>query len=201
MNFALPGPSRNFDGSVFSRLIDNENLEDGMKFDLLLKTFFSWCCATRPHDIVEGYEKLTAIISNLQLHCSKSLEAQNANAREIEAYDVQYAEIEKNIASLRKVQTETASFLNQAKKARMKKMQYEAIAKIIFQQPDRNESMKQLAEVQSEIEVLKLQKDFLSNKLDEQEKHLTLLVTSAIEMRNKLYDEEQEEDWDSYESA
>ncbi|PRD36609.1 UNVERIFIED_CONTAM: thoc7 [Trichonephila clavipes] len=107
---------------VFTRMMDNEDVEDTEKFDLLLKTFFAWCSATRPQDITEGYKKLTAIINNLHLHCSKSAETRKANARQIEAYDEQYAAIEQNIAALRKVHAETTSLLNQAKKARVKKM-------------------------------------------------------------------------------
>ncbi|GFS30013.1 hypothetical protein TNIN_164471 [Trichonephila inaurata madagascariensis] len=199
MSFALPGPSGFFVEDVFTRMMDNEDVEDSEKFDLLLKTFFAWCSATRPHDIAEGYKKLTAIINNLQLHCSKSAETQKANARQIEAYDEQYATIEQNIVALRKVHAKTAPLLNLAKKAGVKKMKYDGIAKIILQLPDRKESMKQLEKIQGEIDILKLEKDVLSNKLNEQQKHLSLLLTSAIEMKNKLQEEEPG-DWDSCES-
>ncbi|GFR10538.1 hypothetical protein TNCT_662511 [Trichonephila clavata] len=147
----------------------------------------------------EGYKKLTAIVNNLQLHCSKSAETQKANARQIKAYDEQYAAIEKNIAALRKIHAETLIHLNHARKARAKKMQYEGIAKIILQLPDRKESMKRLEEIQGIIDILKSEKDILSNKSEEQQKHMSLLLTSAIEMKNKLQEEERE-DWDSCES-
>ncbi|GFT28152.1 hypothetical protein TNCV_645251 [Trichonephila clavipes] len=55
-----------------------------------------------------------------------------------------------------------------------------------MQLPDRKESMKQLEEIQGEIDILKFEKDVLSNKLEEQQKHMSLLLTSAIEMKNKL---------------
>ncbi|GFT46306.1 hypothetical protein NPIL_449161 [Nephila pilipes] len=201
MSFTLPGTSGFFDEDVFSQMMDNEDMEDSEKIDLLLRTFFAWCSATRPREIVEGYKKMTAIINNLKLHCFKSAEAQHANARQIEAYDQQYIKIEKDIAALEKVRAEATSQLNQAKKARMKNLQYEAVEEVISQLPDRTETMNQLQEIQSDIEILHFETEMLSNVLDDQEKHLSVLLTSAIDMKNKLQEEEPEpEDWDSYES-
>ncbi|GFS68655.1 hypothetical protein NPIL_584071 [Nephila pilipes] len=198
MTFALPGPSALFDEDMLNQMMDDEDEEDSKKFDLLLKTFLSWCCATSPHEITEGFEKITDIVNNLRLNCTKSAEAQESYARQTEIYNEQYAKLEEDIAGLRKVHAVAASQLQQARKIETRKMKYEAIAKIIYQLPDRKETMKQLEEIQVDIDVLESETGILFNKLTEQEKYLSVLLTSAIEMKNKLIEEEPEHK-DSYE--
>lgn len=73
-----------------------------------------------------------------------------------------------------------------AKKIRKNRMEYDVLAKIISQQPDRTNTIKDLEMLKQEMDQLQEKKADLERKLETKKKDFTVLMRSIIELQNKL---------------
>ncbi|XP_015904902.1 THO complex subunit 7 homolog [Parasteatoda tepidariorum] len=175
------------DDEVFRRklLMDGEGMGDERRLTLLLKSFYNWCDSKglSEEQIVSGYENLLASLSTCELLMVKSHRAQVANEAEIENYKQLEDEIGKNISEVKDTIVQKKLDLQQAKKIREHKQQYDALARIIAQQPDRKETEAKLKALNEEIESLAVSKMNLEKKLDKRHKELQVLLGAAYELQ------------------
>lgn len=73
-----------------------------------------------------------------------------------------------------------------AKKIRKNRMEYDVLARIINQQPDRKNTVKELDTLKKELGELQEKKASLERKLNTKKKDFTVLMRSIIELQNKL---------------
>lgn len=73
-----------------------------------------------------------------------------------------------------------------AKKIRKNRMEYDVLAKIISQQPDRKNTIKELEMLKQEMDQLQEKKAVLERKLETKKKDFTVLMRSIVELQNKL---------------
>ncbi|GBL79660.1 THO complex subunit 7 [Araneus ventricosus] len=198
MSDSEAGASHISDEEVFRRklMMDGEGMGDDRKIDTLFSSFIQWCDAQgqRGEEIADGYERLLAQLDHLKFSSQMSAERHRASAREIEELDEILTNMEKEVAEEKKVIAERHLELKEAKKARLNKMKYDALGRIISSLPDRKNSMKQLERIEGDIKTLKLQKEALQKQSDEREKHLRLLLTATHELKYKFRKEL--EDWE-----
>lgn len=73
-----------------------------------------------------------------------------------------------------------------AKKIRKNRMEYDVLARIISQQPDRKETNAKLEALKMELDGLKQTKNKLQHKLEMRRKDFTVLMRSIKELQTKL---------------
>lgn len=91
-----------------------------------------------------------------------------------------------------------------AKKIRKNRMEYDVLAKVISQQPDRKETMAKLESLKNELDTLKESRTELIEKLESRRNDFTVLMRSIQELQSKLdgddviaSDDEQKDEMDS----
>lgn len=77
-----------------------------------------------------------------------------------------------------------------AKKIRKNRMEYDVLAKIISQQPDRKETMAKLESLKKELNTLKESRTKLIHKLETRRNDFTVLMRSIQELQKKLDNED-----------
>lgn len=73
-----------------------------------------------------------------------------------------------------------------AKKIRKNRMEYDVLAKVISQQPDRKETMAKLKSLKKELDTLKESRTKLIQKLESRRNDFTVLMRSIQELQKKL---------------
>lgn len=82
--------------------------------------------------------------------------------------------------------TQSKENLVKAKKIRKNRMEYDVLAKVISQQPDRKETMSKLESLKKDLENLKNSRTKLDHKLEYRRNDFTVLMRSIQELKNKL---------------
>ena len=100
-----------------------------------------------------------------------------------------FEEIEKDIAQAREDIMQCKLELQQAKKIRKNKQEYDALAKIIEGHPDRKQSQAETDRLQEELESLEHTKNQLAKKLDVRGKQLHALI-HTIHILQQILDED-----------
>ncbi|CAL1263596.1 unnamed protein product [Larinioides sclopetarius] len=190
MSDSEAGASHISDEEVFKRklMMDGDRIDDDQRIDTLFSSFIQWCDAQgqRGEEVADGYERLLVQLDYLKFSSQKSAERQRASTREIEEMDKILTDMENEVVEVKKNITERHLELEEAKKARLNKMKYDALGRIISSLPDRKNSMKQLERIEGDIKTLKLKKEALQKDADEREKHLRLLLTATHELKYKF---------------
>lgn len=108
-----------------------------------------------------------------------------------------YASISKTIESgieLAKTQIEQSKkSLVLAKKIRKNRMEYDVLAKIITQQPDRKKTVMQLDLLKKDLNELKNNRRQMQNKLESKRKNFTVLMRAIKELQNNLGSDSEDE--------
>lgn len=108
-----------------------------------------------------------------------------------------YASISKTIESgieLAKTQIEQSKkSLVLAKKIRQNRVEYDVLAKIITQQPDRKQTVKQLDLLKKDLNELKNNRRQMQSKLETKRKNFTVLMRSIKELQNTLGSDSEDE--------
>lgn len=94
--------------------------------------------------------------------------------------------IEAGIETAKTQITQSKQNLVLAKKIRKNRMEYDVLAKIISQQPDRKNTIKELETLKQEMDQLQEKKAVLERKLETKKKDFTVLMRSIVELQNKL---------------
>jgi THO complex subunit 7 len=81
-----------------------------------------------------------------------------------------------------------------AKKIRKNRMEYDVLAKVINQQPDRKDTVAQLDELKRELKELEDRNVHLQRKLGVKQKEFTVLMRSIAELSKMSDDEDGDED-------
>merc|ERR1712154_21633 len=119
------------------------------------------------------------------------------NKQEQENYETLSQDIENQIEDATAKITEAKAELQLAKCIRKNRQEYDNLAKIIQQQPDRQETTSQLQTLDKELSSLASTKQQLEEKLELRKKQFMVLITSIHELQRILEADEQKEKDDS----
>ncbi|KFM80268.1 THO complex subunit 7-like protein, partial [Stegodyphus mimosarum] len=171
------------DDEVFRRklLMDGEGMGDDRRLNILLRSFFKWCDGKEDseEEVIAGYERLITSLSNCEFLMLKSQQAQIVNEAEMTHYEELYSEIETRIAEAQQAILDKKAELQQSKRVRKNKQQYDALARIISEQPDRKETHSKLQLLGEEIASLEKAKQDLQMKLEKRHKQFKVLLSAA----------------------
>lgn len=108
------------------------------------------------------------------------------NQEEMSNYQQLYLKIEQGIQESQQKIIDFKNELLQAKAVRKNKQEYDALAKVIMEHPDRKKTLAQLSKLEQEIENLQQIKENLKKRLESRSKQFQVLISSAHELQKML---------------
>lgn len=172
-------------------LIEGDGGNDDRRINSLLKTFIKWCQSSESTEESNAtYQKMLAVLAQCETTMKKSVEVYNMNLKEQEHYDSLNERIELQINDACEKIAQCKSELNAAKCIRRNRQEYDALAKVIQQHPDRQETLRQLEEVDKELEVHRETERVLHEKLELRRKQFHVLLTAIHELQQILEEDE-----------
>ncbi|KAH9490727.1 THO complex subunit 7 [Bulinus truncatus] len=176
-------------------LIDGEGGNDDKRLNNLLKTFIRWSTSKEDDESSQAmYQRMQAMIGQCEYTLEKAMNTFEMNKQELENYEKLSKEIDDKIEEATKRIAEAKQELQLAKCIRKNRQEYDNLAKIIQQQPDRQETTKQLQALDKELANLAKTRQHLEEKLELRRKQFMVLITSIHELQSILEEDDQMND-------
>ncbi|XP_055638813.1 THO complex subunit 7 homolog [Toxorhynchites rutilus septentrionalis] len=167
--------------------IDGDGTGDDRRLNDLLKTFVKWCNSNDSSENNQAiHDRLLAQLAQCEFAMKKSDFTAKMMQQELKNYATISDTIETGIETAKVQIIQSKESLVLAKKIRKNRMEYDVLAKIINQQPDRKNTIKELEMLKDELDRLQEKKASLERKLDTKKKDFTVLMRSIVELQNKL---------------
>ncbi|XP_058488652.1 THO complex subunit 7 homolog isoform X5 [Solea solea] len=179
-------------------LIDGDGAGDDRRINVLLKSFTKWCSSPGPPE--DFTQRMLGTLAQCEFSMGKTMMVYNMNLREMENYEDIYRNIEQNITSAHEKITDCKKEIQRAKRIRKNRQEYDALAKIIQQHPDRHETLKQLEALDKELQQLSNIKDRVDAKLELRKKQFHVLLSTIQELQQTLDNDEKADDDNNQES-
>ncbi|KAL7286578.1 THO complex subunit 7 homolog [Trichogramma pretiosum] len=171
-------------------LIDGDGIGDDRRINALLKSFIKW--VNNPEVDHNLHERMLPQLSQCEYAQKKSRIAAQMSQDELKNYEELADEIELEIKEAKLNIEKTKAELQEAKRVRKNRIEYDVLAKVIMEQPDRKETDLKLANLQKELSVLKEKSYHLEQKLEMRRKQFHVLISSIHSLQGML-DESDEE--------
>jgi THO complex subunit 7 len=162
-------------------LIDGEGLGDDRRLNLLLKGFIKFC--NNPIENMDLFcDKLLFQLTQTEFGITKSELAEKMIREELENYEKISKAIEETIETVKRQIVTYKEGLVVAKKIRQNKMEYDVLAKVINQQPDRIQTTHQFEKLNAELSELYDKQLQLNKKLEQKRKEFAVLMNALNEL-------------------
>ncbi|KAK2874326.1 hypothetical protein Q8A67_021479 [Cirrhinus molitorella] len=182
-------------------LIDGDGAGDDRRINVLMKSFTKWCHSNfSPEEGLSQYQRMLTSLAQCEFSMGKTLLVYDMNLKEMENYEEIYADIEKSITSAHDKIAECKKEIQRAKRIRKNRQEYDALARVIKQHPDRHETLKQLEALDKELQQLSHIKENVEDKLELRKKQFHVLLTTIQELQQTLENDEKMESEDTQES-
>ncbi|XP_076448506.1 THO complex subunit 7 homolog isoform X2 [Babylonia areolata] len=175
-------------------LIDGEGGNDDKRLNNLLKTFVRWYSSPEDEDSHNTHQRMLSMLAQCEFTMEKSVQVHAMNIAEQENYEKLTKDIEKKIQEATERITECKAELQEAKRIRKNRQEYDALAKVIQQHPDRQETTRQLQSLDKELKSFADTKEKLEEKLELRRKQFLVLITSIHELQRILEEDEKKEE-------
>lgn len=135
-------------------LIDGDGTGDDRRINMLLKSFIKWINSPDVDNIL--HERMLSQLAQCEFAQKKSRLVSNMSREELQSYEQLSKEIEIQIEEAKKDIERTKAELQDAKRVRKNRIEYDVLAKVINEQPDRLETDIKLATLRQELGSLKV---------------------------------------------
>lgn len=136
-------------------LIDGDGTGDDRRINMLLKSFIKWFNNSDVDNTL--HERILSQLAQCEFAQKKSRLASNMSREELKNYETLSKEIEVQIEEAKEDIENTKMELQDAKRVRKNRIEYDVLAKVINEQPDRLETDIKLATLRQELGSLKVQ--------------------------------------------
>lgn len=168
-------------------LIDGDGTGDDRRLNVLLRSFIKWSNTNdTPENTQIAFDRMLGQVAQCEFTIKKSDFARKMMKHELRNYEAISKTIDAGIEHAKVQIGQSKESLVLAKKIRKNRMEYDALAKIISQQPDRKETTKKLEALKRELDDLKDKRRKLQQKLEMRRNDFTVLMRSIHELQNKL---------------
>ncbi|KAL3851654.1 hypothetical protein ACJMK2_015383 [Sinanodonta woodiana] len=179
-------------------LIDGDGGNDDKRITNLLKTLIRWCHSSESDEESRlTCQRMLATLAQCEHTMEKSATVYHMNLKEQVNYDNLSREIEEKIQAAMEKINECKNELQQAKRIRKHRQEYDALAKVIQQHPDRQDTMKKLESLDKELAVLDGTKESLEHKLDMRRKQFHVLIAAIHELQSVIEEDEKTSEMDT----
>ncbi|KAF4533339.1 hypothetical protein B566_EDAN002736 [Ephemera danica] len=157
-------------------LIDGDGTGDDRRLNLLLKSFIKWSNTPEPcpDDDVQ-LDRMLAQLAQSELALKKSRLGANTSQSELDNYETLSMSIKQRLETAKTGIEESKEAFARAREVRKNRMEYNAMAGVILQQPDRKEMLEKLEQIKTELAELENKRHELDEKLELRRKRLHLL--------------------------
>ncbi|XP_078065640.1 THO complex subunit 7 homolog isoform X1 [Mustelus asterias] len=184
-------PALDWDEVIRKRLlIDGDGAGDDRRINLLLKSFIKWCNSGSQEEGYSQHQRMLGTLGQCEFSMGKTLLVYDMNLREMLNYEKISKDIESNIAAAHDKISECKKQILQAKRIRKNRQEYDALAKVIQQHPDRHETLQQLEALGKELEHLSHIKENVEDKLELRRKQFHVLLSTIHELQQTLESDE-----------
>lgn len=181
-------------------LIDGDGIGDDKRINLFLKNFIKWCDQRGPA-VNEGdeqqqtvnyqeeslnYEKMMALTGQCEHALNKSIMIQEVNQLEMDYYDELALKIQDTIEQTHIKIEELKSLLENAKLVKKNKLIYDNHAEVIFQHPARQQTIKLIEQINSEIKRLNEIKQILDANFESKKSQFKVLLDNLNELETSV---------------
>lgn len=135
-------------------LIDGDGTGDDRRINMLLKSFIKWINSSDVDNTL--HERILSQLAQCEFAQKKSRLVSNMSREELDSYEQLSKEIEIQIEEAKEDIEKTKIELQDAKRVRKNRIEYDVLAKVINEQPDRLETDIKLATLQQELATLKV---------------------------------------------
>lgn len=175
-------------------LIEGESGADDRRIGSLLKLFVKWSNSDDTgEENAATYEKMMSTLAQIEFSMEKKLFIHNMNEKEMKNYEVIYEKIEREINQAYDRIAGCKEELNDARKVRKHRQEYDNLARVIQKQPDRKETTKKLEELDKELGSLMENKNSLEKKLEDRRKQFHVLINAIHELQRILEEDENQD--------
>ncbi|CAI9724387.1 THO complex subunit 7 homolog [Octopus vulgaris] len=168
-------------------LIDGDGGNDDKRINSLLRMLVRWC--NMPENDEEShltYQRMLATLAQCEYNMEKSVLVYEMNLTEQKKYEHLNQDIEEKISEATSKIIDCKQELQEAKRIRKNRQEYDALAKVIQRHPDRLETTKQLQELDKELVKLKNHKNQIQEKLDLRRKQFHVLISAIHDLEGIL---------------
>ncbi|XP_023947784.1 THO complex subunit 7 homolog [Bicyclus anynana] len=167
-------------------LIDGDGTGDDRRLNVLLKTFIKWCADEKIEESKATHDRMLAQLAQCEFAVTKSQLGSEMMAAELKSYEALSKILENGIESAKgNIEKSKADFA-QAKTVRKNRIEYDVLAKVISEQPDRKETLERLSLLKTELNSLEATKQQLESRLSLRKKQFHVLVTSIHQLQALL---------------
>ncbi|XP_068714608.1 THO complex subunit 7 homolog [Montipora foliosa] len=177
-------------------LIDGEGAGDDRRITTLLKTFLKWCNSSdsEERDSDATYQKIQLQLAQCEFAIRKTQTVFEMNELETDNYEKIYDDIEQSITHAYEEIASCKTELQQAKRIRRNRQEYDALAKVIAKHPERQETLKQIEELEKELNSFTETKESLLSKFELRQKQFHLLINTIHELQRMLEEDKTDSD-------
>ncbi|EZA57817.1 hypothetical protein DMN91_003321 [Ooceraea biroi] len=165
-------------------LIDGDGTGDDRRINILLKSFIKWINSSDMDNTL--HERMLSQLAQCEFAQKKSRLVSNMSREELENYETLSKEIEIQIEEAKEEIENTKAELQDAKRVRKNRIEYDVLAKVINEQPDRLETDIKLATLRQELGSLKEKSEQLEHKLEMRRKQFHVLISSIHSLQGML---------------
>ncbi|XP_070164885.1 THO complex subunit 7 homolog [Polyergus mexicanus] len=165
-------------------LIDGDGTGDDRRINMLLKSFIKWINSSDVDNTL--HERMLSQLAQCEFAQKKSRLVSNMSREELDSYEKLSKEIEIQIEEAKEDIEKTKIELQDAKRVRKNRIEYDVLAKVINEQPDRLKTDIKLATLQQELATLKEKSEQLEHKLEMRRKQFHVLISSIHSLQGML---------------
>ncbi|KAH8303831.1 hypothetical protein KR018_008990, partial [Drosophila ironensis] len=171
-------------------LIDGDGTGEDRRLNVLLKQFLKWANSSSKTDTPEAsqvmYDRLMAQFAQCKLTALKNVQTLQMINAEGENYSRLVKQHEASIVMAREEIEASKKELVTAKQIRKNKMEYDLLAALIENQPDRSGTQRQIESIKREIDDLVQKKMKMERKFQKRRNDFTLLMYTIHELEQQL---------------
>ncbi|XP_076028624.1 THO complex subunit 7 isoform X2 [Oratosquilla oratoria] len=154
---------------------------------MFMKQFVKWCDSDEPlQESQNQCDRLQAHLASINNSAMKWKAIVEMNQLEVEQYDQLRKETCGAVENAKVSIDSAKQELEEAKRVRLNRMEYDALARLIKEHPPRSDTANKLAHLTQELHSLKNKRDQLEEKLSLRRKQLHVLVTALHQLQYTL---------------
>jgi len=168
-------------------MVDGDGGGDERRLTALMKLYIKWCRTT---DVDHStHQRMLSFLTQSECSITKSSLVYEMNRQQMEKYTKLEEEIDQNVELAHEEIEKSKKELEEAKLIRKNRQQYDVMAEVVLQQPDRIQTEIKIGDYQKDMEEMKAMEDQLVEKLNKRKKHCHALLTSIHQLQSILKEE------------
>ncbi|KAJ1532106.1 hypothetical protein ONE63_000735 [Megalurothrips usitatus] len=168
-------------------LIDGDGTGDDRRLNALLKMFVKWAGSEEPEpEWRTVQDRMLATLAQCDTAQAKARLASATSAEELKNYEDCSQKIQHDILSAQKNIEKTKEELKKARTIRKNRIEYDLLAKVISDQPDRQKTCSELEQLKQDLSALQTTREDLEKKLDLRRKQFRVMLGSINQLEALL---------------